>query len=197
MLIFKIRRKLALIAILIIQKIRVVWYLLLSTNRFFGRPILNQPLQVAGAGIISFDPNVRIGVFPSPRFLDGYSYIEARNPSARVTLGAGTWINNGFCCIAEHSSICIGRNCLIGPNVEILDSDFHGLAIAERSVSRPEWAAPVVLEDNVFVGSNVRILKGVRIGAGAVIGNSSVVISDIPPAVVAAGVPAKIIRPIA
>ncbi|BBA91568.1 hypothetical protein NIES2134_112040 [Thermostichus vulcanus NIES-2134] len=119
MLIFKIRRKLALIAILIVQKIRVVWYLFLSTNRFLGRPILNQPLQVAGAGIISFEPNVRIGFFPSPGFLDGYSYIEARNPSARVTFGSGTWINNDFRCIAEHSSICIGRNCLIGPNVEI------------------------------------------------------------------------------
>ncbi|BBA91567.1 DapH/DapD/GlmU-related protein [Thermosynechococcus vestitus] len=77
-----------------------------------------------------------------------------------------------------------------------LDSDFHGLAIAERSISRPEWAAPVVVGDNVFIGANVRILKGVRIGAGAVIGNSSVVVSDIPPAVVAAGVPAKIIRSI-
>jgi maltose O-acetyltransferase len=88
----------------------------------------------------------------------------------------------------------IGANCHIGANVEILDSDFHGLRIEERSISKPEWAAPVVIEERVFVGSNVRILKGVRIGMGAVIANSSLVTSDIPPMGVAAGIPAKIIR---
>lgn len=197
MLIRRVRRRFALVAIRIIQKIRIFWYSLLSTNRLSGQPVLYQPLQAVGAGIISFEPNVRLGVFPSPGFLDGYAYVEARNPSAQVSFGAGTWVNNGFRCIAEHSSIRIGRNCLIGTNVEILDSNFHGIAPAERGISRPEWAAPVVVEDNVFIGSNVRILKGVRIGAGAVIANSSVVIADIPPMVIAAGIPAKVIRSIA
>ncbi|WP_240125138.1 acyltransferase [Thermomonas alba] len=197
MLILKIRRRLALVAILIVQKLRIAWYFLLSTNRVSGHPVLHQPLQAAGAGVISFESSVRLGVFPSPGFLDSYAYIEARSPNAMVILGAGTWVNNGFRCIAEHSSIRIGRGCLIGANVEILDSDFHGIAPAERGISKPEWAAPVVVEDNVFIGSNVRILKGVRIGAGAVIANSAVVIADIPPMVVAAGIPAKVIRPIA
>lgn len=192
-----LRTRFAQLAMRIVQRVRIMWYAALSTNVAVGHPVLYQPLQVAGSGTIRFHPDVRIGVFPSPGFLDGYAYMEARRPSALVSLGSGTWINNGFRCIAEHSSITIGENCLIGTNVEIVDSDFHGLGLHERGLSKPEWAAPVVLEENVFVGSNVRILKGVRIGAGSVIANSSVVITDIPSMVVAAGVPAKVIRSIA
>ena len=197
MLIARLRSRLALLAMRIVQRMRMMWYAALSTNVSVGRPVLHQPLQMAGSGTIRFHQNVRIGLFPSPGFLEGYAYIEARNPGAKVRVGSDTWINNGFRCIAEHTSITIGENCLIGANVEILDSDFHGLRLHERGVSKPEWAAPVVLEDNVFIGSNVRILKGVRIGTGSVIANSSVVIADIPPLVVAAGVPAKVIRSIA
>ena len=197
MLIGRLRHRFAQVAMRIVQRVRIMWYAALSTNVAQGRPVLHQPLQMAGSGTIRFQPNVRLGVFPSPGFLDGYAYIEARNPSAQIRFGSGTWISNGFRCIAEHSSISVGENCLIGTSVEILDSDFHGLGLHERGMSKPEWAAPVVLEDNVFVGSNVRILKGVRIGAGSVIANSSVVIADVPPMVVAAGVPAKVIRPIA
>lgn len=190
----RIRRRLAHFTIRLVQRARILWYALLSTNSAVGQPVLYQPMQTVGNGSIRFDSNVRIGVFPSPGFLDSYAYIEARKQTARVKMGAGTWINNGFRCIAEHSSITIGENCLIGANVEILDSDFHGLSLHQRHLSKSEWAAAVILEDNVFVGSNVRILKGVKIGAGSVIANSSVVVSDIPPMVIAAGIPAKVIR---
>jgi acetyltransferase-like isoleucine patch superfamily enzyme len=61
-------------------------------------------------------------------------------------------------------------------------------------LSKPEWAAPVAIADDVFIGSNVRIMKGVSIGAGAVIANSSVVVSDIPANCVAAGNPARVVK---
>ena len=197
MMLFKAKRRFASLTIRIVQRLRAAWYWCLSTNRFIGSPFLHQPLQVAGSGMIEFDRNVHIGVFPSPGFLDTYAYIEARNPSATVKIGENTWINNGFRCIAEHSSISIGANCLIGANVEILDSDFHGLRLDERSISKPEWASPVVVEDRVFIGSNVRIMKGVRIGKGAVIANSSLVTGDVPSMAVAGGMPARIIRTLA
>jgi len=194
--ILKARYRLALFAIDCVQRIRVQWYALLSTSRVEGRPRRWQPLQVAGEGRILIGANVHVGFFPSPGFLDSYAYIEARRPAARIEIGPNTIINNGFRCIADNSSITIGANCLIGPDVEILDSDFHGVNLAERRTWKPEWCAPVVLEDNVFIGSHVRILKGVRIGVGAVIANSSVVTADIPPMVVAGGVPAKVLRAI-
>ncbi|MFZ7095385.1 acyltransferase [Luteimonas dalianensis] len=194
MLILKIRRRLAITAIRSIQWFRGVWYRMLSTNRVDGAPVRYQPVQAVGSGAIKCDRNVRIGVFPSSGFLDTYAYIEARSSTATVCIGENTWINNGFRCIAEHSLISIGANCLVGTNVEILDSDFHGLKLEDRNMSKPEWAAPVLVEDNVFIGSNVRILKGVRIGHGAVIANSSLVLADVPPMTIAGGVPAKVLR---
>ena len=197
MLIFKIKRRISLLLIRSVQLVRVVWYSLLSTNRFLGHPMRYQPMQVAGRGKIAFEPNVKIGVFPSPGFLNSYAYLEARNETASITVGGGTWINNGFRCIAEHTAVVIGKDCLIGANVEILDSHFHGLKVQERGLSKPEWASSVDVGDNVFLGSNVRILKGVSIGSGAVVANSSVVINDIPANVIAAGVPARVIRELA
>jgi maltose O-acetyltransferase len=196
-LLHKVRQRFAHVAIRLVQYIRIFWYALLSPNRIQGSPRLYQPLQTVGHGNIKFEDNVRIGVFPSPGFLDSYAYIEARNPGSSVHVGSGTWINNGFRCIAEHTSITIGKNCLLGANVEILDSDFHGLALHERGISKLEWSASVTLEDDVFIGSNVKILKGVKIGAGTIIANSALVANDIPSMVIAVGIPAKAIRSIA
>ena len=180
-----------------IQSPRILVYRFLSTGRVEGCPILYQPLQTTGSGVVEFSGQVKLGVFPSPFFFSTYSYIEARNTNAKVFIGDGTWINNNFTAIAEHSSITIGKRVLIGANVEILDSDFHGLNIKDRGLSKADWAKPVVIEDDVFLGSNVRVLKGVTIGRGSVIANSSVVVKDIPPGVIAGGNPARVIKVIA
>ena len=153
-------------------------------------------MQGVGLGVIEFSGHVNIGVFPSPFFFSTYAYIEARNSSARISIGEGTWINNGFSAIAEHTSITIGRRVLIGTNVEIYDSDFHGIRVDDRNTSRAELAKPVIVEDDVFLGSNVRVLKGVTIGRGSVIANSSVVVKDVPPGVIAGGNPARVLTEI-
>jgi maltose O-acetyltransferase len=151
-------------------------------------------MQAVGSGIIEFGNSVKIGVFPSPQFFSTYAYLEARKPSARITIGAETWINNNFTAIAEHTSITIGRNCLIGANVEILDSDFHGLRIQERMLSKPEWAKPVSIGNNVFIGSNVKIMKGVSIGDGCVVANGTIVFKDVPPSTVIGGSPTAVLK---
>ena len=177
-----------------IQLPRICFYKIISDCRTQGSPCLNQPLQIVGLGVVQFFGEVSIGVFPSPFFLSSYSYIEARNATARVTIGDGTWINNGFVAIAEHSYITIGKRVLIGANVEIYDSDFHGTSICDRRKSKYEWAKPVVVGDDVFLASNVRILKGVSIGRGSIIANGSVVTKDIPPGVIAGGNPVRVIK---
>jgi maltose O-acetyltransferase len=145
-------------------------------------------------GTIKFEADVKIGFAPSPLFFSTYAFIEARFPTATVSIGRGTWINNNFCAIAEHTSITIGQNCLIGTSVEILDSDFHGLRVGERGLSRPEWAKPVSIGDNVFIGSNVKIMKGVSIGSRSVIANGSIVTKDVPPDVIVGGNPASVLK---
>jgi maltose O-acetyltransferase len=150
-----------------------------------------------GLGTVSFEEDVSIGVATSPLFHSSCAYLEARSPDSLIVIGSGTWINNGFCAIAEHTSISIGKNCLLGTSVEIFDSDFHGLKVEDRRESRLEWARPVRIGNNVFIGSNARILKGVTIGDGALIANSAVVTNDVPSGVVAGGNPAKVLKAIA
>lgn len=188
--------RLVLLCFKAIQWPRILTYRFLSTAWVEGRPILYQPLQTTGLGVVEFSGRVRLGFFPSPFFLSTLAYIEVRNINAKVTIGDGTWINNNFTVIAEHSFISIGKRVLVGTGVEIFDSDFHGLDVKDRGLSNAEWAKPVVIEDEVFLGSNVRVLKGVTIGKGSVIANSSVVVKSIPPGVLAGGNPAKVIRAI-
>ena len=149
------------------QKSRIYFYRIISSATVKGRPILHQPVQMIGAGTIEFLGDVRIGVFPSPFFFSSYTYLEVRNSTSKITIGNGTWINNGFVAIAEHSSIGIGERVLIGTNVEIIDSDFHGINISDRGISKSDWAKPIIVQDDVFLGSNVRICKGVTIGEGS------------------------------
>ncbi len=181
---------------LLIQWSRILLYRLLSSNHPCGQPVRRQPLQLAGAGEIKFGENVQIGYFPSPFFFSTYAYIDARNPEAKITIGSNTAINNNFSAISEHTCISIGDHCFIGTNVEISDSDFHGLKIHDRAHSLAEWAKPVQIGDNVFIGSNVRILKGVTIGNGAVIANGALVTNDVAANTVVGGVPAKLIKTI-
>jgi len=178
----------------LMQWIRSSFYGVLSTGRYSGHPLKIQPVLILGEGIVEFERNVHLGYFPSPFFLSGYIHLESRNKTASITLGEDTHINNNFVAIAEHTAIKIGKRCSIGTNVEILDSDFHGMKVSERSTSKPENAKPVVIGDDVFIGSNVKIMKGAVIGNGAVIANGSIVVGAIPPGVMAAGNPARVLK---
>lgn len=183
-----------LILIRVYCKIRVNKFRLLSSCRVSGSPKCIQPVLMIGAGKIEISDDVKIGFFPSPYFFSTYAHIEARGEKSIISIGCGTFLNNNFCAIAEHSSISIGRDCLVGFNVEITDSNFHGVEVESRRRSRPEWALPVVIGNNVFIGSNVKILKGVKVGDGSVIANGSIVTREIPPNSVFGGNPAKLIK---
>jgi maltose O-acetyltransferase len=192
----RLKRRIAHALLRLIQTARITGFRWVSTATAEGMPNLHQPIQLVGDGKICFGQNVNIGVFPSPFYISGHAYVEARGRDASVEIGDGSHINNGFVAIAEHSAIRIGRNVLVGTNVEIYDSDFHGVERSLRALSDPKWASPVVIGDEVFLGSNVKVLKGVTIGAGSIVANGSVVVQDIPANVIAGGVPARVIRSI-
>lgn len=111
------------------------------------------------------------------------------NEGGRLEIGEGTYINYGVS-IAANSSIKIGKKCNIGTYCIVIDSDYHG--IEDRDSPPPPQ--PVVLEDNVWLGARVIVLKGVTIGKDSVIGAGSVVTKNIPPRSVAVGLPAKVIK---
>lgn len=96
--------------------------------------------------------------------------------------------------ISSRSGVTIGRYCNIGGNVRIYDHDFHALDPKVRRGPRgcDDCATrPIQIGDDVFVGANAIILKGVTIGDRAIIGAGSVVTMDVPADAIAAGNPAK------
>ena len=113
--------------------------------------------------------------------------------NASLEIGDCFGMTGGILCAAEQ--ISIGNNVNIGANSSVIDTDFHPLDPEMRKRSPQEAAtAPIVIEDDVFVGMNCIILKGVTIGRLSVIGAGSVVTHDVPSGVIVAGNPAKVIR---
>jgi acetyltransferase-like isoleucine patch superfamily enzyme len=93
--------------------------------------------------------------------------------------------------ITAHTSITIGHSCSLAQRVFITDADWHDLY---DRVFPPGPTAPVVLEENVWVGDGAIVCKGVRIGANSVVGAGAVVIRDVPPNTVVAGNPARPVK---
>jgi acetyltransferase-like isoleucine patch superfamily enzyme len=99
--------------------------------------------------------------------------------------------------ITAKNSIILGNNVLCGANTLITDFDWHPIEPVLRLERRSSInSAPIVIENNVWLGINTVVLKGVRIGENSVIGANSLVTRDIPPNVVAVGSPCKILRQI-
>lgn len=116
---------------------------------------------------------------------------------AQIVVGEDTGMSGGSICAA--SSIRIGSGCLIGANVTLTDTDFHAInPVNRRSNNNPDEiaVAPIVIEDNVFIGADVFILKGVTIGKNSVIGAASVVTHDVPENSIAVGNPARVVKKI-
>lgn len=94
--------------------------------------------------------------------------------------------------ILDEAKVTIGDDCFIGPNVSIYTA-CHSTDPIERN-TRNEWARPVTIGNNVWIGGSVTILPGVTIGNNVTIGAGSVVTKDIPDSTVAVGNPCKVIK---
>lgn len=110
-----------------------------------------------------------------------------------VSIGDDTYINSNLTLVDDYK-ITIGNGVLIAPNVTISTTN-HPMHYKAR-IHGEMYCKEVVIEDHVWIGSNVVICAGVTIGMGAVIGAGSVVTRDIPPMHFAAGVPCRVIREI-
>ena len=173
---------------------RYLYYLLSDNKKDYPKKKVFQPLLLKGKGKFSFR-KVKFGYESSPFFYSGYIYMESRTKNAQIIIEENVIINNNTYIICEDSLVHIKRDSLIGPNSGIIDSDFHNLSV-DRRISGIHSCKPVIIEENVFVGANVKILKGVRIGKNSVIANGSIVTRNIPANVIAGGIPAKIIKQI-
>lgn len=158
--------------------------------RLYGLPIIQRHRQSRiriGRGL-----NLRSTRASNPLGANHPVIISARRAGARLSIGDDFGMTGGSIVCDERVSI--GDRVWAGANAVISDTDFHPLEAEARRL-RPLDArtAPVEIADDVFIGVNALILKGVRIGAGAVIGAGSVVRRDVPPGAVVAGNPAQVI----
>ncbi len=117
---------------------------------------------------------------------------SGKQGQGEITIGNYCLISPGVR-ISAARSVHIGDNCMLAANVYVSDSDWHHVYNRIRPF---RCTKPVALEDNVWLGESVMVLKGVTIGENSVIGAGSVVTKDIPANVVAAGNPARVIKKI-
>ncbi len=110
-----------------------------------------------------------------------------------IYIGNDVYINFGAV-LLDCSRITIGNNVLIGPNVGMYSAN-HSIDPEERAQGAL-IGGRITIEDKVWIAGDVKIMPGVTIGEGAVIGCGSIVTRDIPPRTVAAGNPCRVIRQI-
>ena len=146
----------------------------------FWRGLLLRRHFRPGAGLILSLPG---GRRPVVKNLGGEIVVESCSFEADVRLevykgamlriGKGTYLNRNVH-IVTASAVTIGRGVKIGWDTVIMDTDLHGHS------GKPAQSKPVVIEADVWIGCRVVILKGVRVGRGAIIGAGAVVTKSVP-----------------
>ena len=140
------------------------------------RPVLDTPLAglLGGAGE---------GTVIRPPFRCDYG--------AFTTFGARTFVNFDLV-VLDGAAVRVGDDVQMAPRVQLLTAT-HPLDVAER-ISGVEQCLPVTIEDGVWLGAGVIVCPGVTVGAGTTVAAGAVVAHDLPPRVLAAGVPARVVR---
>ncbi|MFC9730386.1 sugar O-acetyltransferase [Streptomyces roseolus] len=191
------------------------------TDHFAGDPRTNRERMLAGDLYIADDPDIveaqRRAVRLAARYLAAYTEdpdaaqpviaellgglgagAHVRPPlyvdyGSSITIGEDTFVNYNLTAL-DVAPITIGRDCQIGPNVQLL-TPTHPVEPGPRR-DKLEAAKPITIGDNVWLGGGAIVLAGVTIGDNSVIGAGSVVTKDVPANVVAVGNPARVIRSI-
>ncbi|NJM71123.1 MAG: acyltransferase [Scytonema sp. RU_4_4] len=130
----------------------------------------------------SFNSFLRIG---NRVFFDRGIDIKAAGPDCLIEIGDDSFIGP-YVCMAGPGHIKIGKECMIASHTSIYANNHRDYGISREGIE---------IQDNCWIGTGVRLLDGVTIGKGSVIGAGAVVTKDIPPFSVAVGVPAKVIKP--
>lgn len=175
---------------------RPFWFLINMSKAKWWNVQIGRGARFSGASSFRLVPDSQIIFGEKCIFLSSpvSNRIGIYCPCMFTTLSKGARIKVGNNCgfsgtvIGCAVKVVLGNNVRCGANTMITDTDWHS------EDSRAGENAPVIIDDNVWLGYGVKILKGVHIGRNSLIGAGSVVINDIPADVVAAGNPCKVIR---
>jgi acetyltransferase-like isoleucine patch superfamily enzyme len=146
----------------------------------------------SAARIVMAGRQARIEIAPNFRMLR-FAMINTLSPAGRIRIGK--WVHIGeSSMVTAGQSVEIGDDVVIGPQTIIVDAD-HACEDVNQPIRTQGLATkPIRIEQGVWLGGHVNVLKGVTIGRGAIIGAGSTVTRDIPPYAIAVGVPARVIR---
>lgn len=163
-----------------------------------------QKLKIRGIPLIDIQTNAKLFIGQNVTLnsrnkgyhLNMHSPVKlmADKEGAIISIGDNTRIHGS--CIHAYKSVIIGENCLIAANCQIIDGNGHSLSFLnpENRINTVGSARKIIIEDNVWIGTNVIILPGVTIGKGSIVSANSVVSKDIPEMVIAGGNPAITIK---
>jgi len=147
-------------------------------TRFFGRVRFG-----------SVEGNIVVG----KNCMIGHDVFLSAAKDCVIEVGNSASLNTG-CHVVAVYGIRIGNNTHVGEYCSIRDQN-HAFSATDRPIAEQGFTgAPIVIEDDVWIGRGVHVCPGVRIGTGAVIGANSVVSRDVEPFAVVAGTPARVIK---
>lgn len=151
-------------------------------------------LGFCGRGVF-FENDVHLMRFPKNISLGANMVVKsgarlcACNASAQISIGENTTVGYHTYMFASEK-ITIGDNCLIAPFVYLVDSD-HSIAKDQLINQQANQTAAIEIGNDVWIGTGAKILKGVRVGDGAVIAAGALVKDDVAPYAIVGGIPAK------
>lgn len=146
---------------------------------------------------VFLDKDVSLLRFPKNIYIHDQVVIKkganicACNEQSIISIGKRTTVGF-YTFIYASSGISIGNDCLIAPFVYIVDSD-HSIAAGININLQPNVAAEIIIEDDVWIATGAKILKGVTIGRGSVIAAGALVKEDVAPNSIMGGIPAKLL----
>lgn len=178
-------------------------YLYVIFFRLFNDLKINGCVKIIGVPIINIDTGASIEVgygvllnsFNDDYHINMYGPIKlyAEGDGAFIKIGENTRIHGS--CLHARKGISIGSRCLIAANTNIIDSHGHRALLnnVEKRYLSIDEPREIIIEDDVWIGCNVLIFPGVKIGKGAIISANSVVKNDVPPCSIVCGNPAVLI----
>jgi acetyltransferase-like isoleucine patch superfamily enzyme len=159
--------------------------------RIFGRPIL----QKHRGSRIALGDGLTLRSWPRSNPLAPTHPVVFSTRSAQAEIVIGDDCGFTGTTLVADASIRIGNRVLVGGNASIVDTDFHPLTPeGRRDDINAGTSRPIEIGDDVFIGMNSLILKGVTVGDGSVVGAGSVVSRDVPPHTIVAGNPATVVK---
>lgn len=151
----------------------------------YGKPIIKNN------GKIEIGNNVTLHSHNKSYHAQMYGPVKLKtSKGGRIIIRDNSRLNG--CCLSSNKFIKIGNNCLIAANTQIIDSNGHQSNPLKRQ--EQDLARNIIIEDNVWIGLNCIILKGICIGENSIIGAGSVITKNVPKNCIVAGNPAKIVK---